>query len=254
MDSELHRILKCVRSFKAEALKAHTKDVAKNDVIGQAVGELVLMHCAQLKPAPEMYKRCINGERISCNMILDSMSDDGVMIGAVAFQVAEQLELELPDNTTRSNKAHVVLFADEEEVSPCPEIEASISIAYVNYFRQHTPSMFLQNGYLFEHIRDNSSVHEDYKKMADCFLQMQICCRDDELFYFIHECLKSIYLNNCSGQEVQVLHLFKKRYETFLYEQQGKVSQNEYNDVMLTKASLSVALEKIEKIMKKIRS
>ena len=103
MDSELQQISKCIAGFKDKAIKKYTKDVAKNDVIGQTVGSLVLAHCAQIKPVPAMYKRCMNGERISCNMILDSIGNDGVIIGAMAFQVAEQLEMELSDNAIRSN-------------------------------------------------------------------------------------------------------------------------------------------------------
>lgn len=237
----------CIAAHKERAIRNY-KGVSKKDHISDAVGALILMNLNQMKPVPRLFMRLIKNERISFNMILDSIGECGNQLGAVAYQLAEQLEIELPDNNIQMKEKPIVSYINGQELPDLNTDNIKISEVYHNYFIKHHPSMFLQNGYLFERIRDTRDEYE--AKFAGHILTIQVGCNnhDNLLMDFIHDCLLNIYEHGVTGTEIEILQKFHQGYKTTLDEELKNLNEKEQRHLITTVAVLSTSIKLIKEL------
>ncbi len=235
-----------VKHYKTHAIKEYGH-LGKKDIIGRAIESFILTNINQITPIPKMLKRCMAGEQISFNMLLDSIGEDGIVIGATAFRIAEQLEIELNDNGSKGNRQNIVAYVNGEERPDIPCEDVDFSRIYNKYFRIHPDSIFLQNGYLYERIRDNSGKYDTNNiKISESLLQMQIVCNENLLLLFAHHHMKKIYFNMSIEDMPERLSCLKDFYEDFVNEYREDTNSEQYKSAVLACTSIAATLNEIE--------
>jgi hypothetical protein len=179
-----------IDSYKETAINwSPTSGLSKNDTIHAVVRNFISDIIRNCRPQPELFQRWVNGEKISMNMMLNSIGNVGVVIGAAAFQLAEQLQIELPENATESTINAVVPVIDGEFRNEMASVESKVSGCYLDYFLQDDKAMLRHKVYLAQCLKQK---YEDDKnqvgwKVIEELLTMDIFC--PSLFDDIYFCL-----------------------------------------------------------------
>jgi hypothetical protein len=240
---------KCLAANKEMALKKQGS-MAKYDLIEEAVSTLLIISLKQIHPVPPLLKRCLAGERVSFNMILDSLGENGILLGATAYRLAEQLELEIPDDDREANKQVITTFVNGVERPEWKSENSQFTTVYRRYFVQNFPSMFFQNGYLLKLIQ--KSDHDEFQKnMAGSLIVIQVGCKDNALVEFLHDCLYGAYFHGFSEGILQVLCKIRTFYSNALDTHKDVLGESDLGSLVLTTAILTNAVENIEKIINK---
>jgi hypothetical protein len=153
-------------------------DLSKCDLINVAVANFISEIVEISRPRPKLYRRWVNGERVTMNMILDSMGDFGIVVGAAAFRLAEQLEIELPDNGLENAVNFSVPVIDGEIMEEMASHLTKVSSCYLDYFFQDSKSMLCHQVYLAQRLKQK---YEDENNQIGCeiideLLAMAISC------------------------------------------------------------------------------
>ncbi len=191
--------------------------LSKNDLIHAVVGNFISDIVRNCRPQPILFRRWVNNEKISMNMILNSMGDIGIVIGAAAFRLAEQLEYELPDNGIESTANFVVPVIDGDFRDDMASVESSVAGCYLNYFLQDDRAMFSHKAYLAKFLKQKyeDDTNQTGCKVVDELMVMEIFCSSISAEIFC--CLKSLLDNEpiveITEELLQTARSYKQRLE-----------------------------------------
>ena len=241
---------KTIEYGKKMAIKRYNKKDSKRDFISEVVGSFIISNLRQIRPLPPMLTRYWDDDSISVNMLLDSIGDCGILIGASAYRLAEQLELELPDNGIKPHQKSTAAIINGQLISGL-ELDSKISGCYLRYFEEHSLSMFLQNGYWLEQIRNAYTVSNPSKKgIADCYFQLQCVSKNSLILRFVYDMLKYLYLNDYTEEHFKYFKNMKDGYAACVNGDIDNFSEELQRDILLTYSCLSACVDEIEKIFK----
>lgn len=237
---------------KQYAIKAYTAHCSKKDVISYAVGLHVMSNLKQISPRPTLLKRCLRGDCISFNMILDSIDEKGILIGATAYRLAEQLETELVDNGIKPKSHSTAAYVDGQL---CPEIstlEIPISVMYLKYFEQHPFSIMQHNEYWFQRIRDTTSEDDHMKlDMLKSYLVLYSFCRIHRVLLFIYNKLKSLCVKADAKADIKDLEILKEDVATQLDRCNYDFNNNEHQAALSAFACIAIVIDEFKVLAEK---
>jgi len=202
---------------KQIAIEAYNEHSSKIDVISYVVGSFVLANLKQISPRPKLLKRYFRGEPVSFNMILDSIDEKGILIGATAYRLAEQLETELVDNGIKPKSQPPTVYVNGQLIPEMSSCDIPISVTYFKYFEQEPFSIFQHNQYWFQHIGD-TTPKDDYTKRQILigYISLQKLCFAPAYSLFIYDALKRLNAEPDIKTDIENLDILKEDVATQL--------------------------------------
>lgn len=181
-----------MQQFKKEAILEYpTKGLSKTDMISVTSAIFVLDRAKYAIPKPKIVRQWENGdETITMNMILDALEWTGVMIGAAAYRLAEQLEIELSDNVLEDEICHISLFRDDKYVGASEN--KKISTCYERYFYQDDKAIMFQCMYLMKLLRNNYERDNNDTGMLVLKEMIGMTIFSPSSFLCVYGCLKKL--------------------------------------------------------------
>jgi hypothetical protein len=178
---------------KQKAIQAYHEHRSKKKAINEAVVNFVLSNPQPFSPHPRLLKDYQMGKYVSFNTMIESIGDYSTLIGATAFRLAEQLEIELVDNGIESNTQATALYVNGHPSPDYSFCDVPLSKALSRYFEQEPFSIFQHNQYWFQHILDTTPKDDHTKRQILIgYISLQKLCFAPAYSLFIYDALKRL--------------------------------------------------------------
>lgn len=237
---------------KQKAIKAYNEHRSKNDVICEAVVDFVVSNPKPFSPHPSLLKDYQKGKCVCFNTMIDSIGEYGTLIGATAFRLAEQLEIELVDNGIKTKH---LFNAVDEDGHPSPDLsicDYPISKALLRYFEQEPFSIFQHNQYWFQHILDTTPKDDHTKlQILTGYISLQRLCFAPAFSLFIYDALKRLISEPDIKTDIVNLNILKEDVATQLDNHEFDSDDKDRHTALLVLVGINTVMDRFIDLVEK---
>lgn len=237
-------INQAIDNAKQMAIEAYKKDLSKKETISYVVGSFVLTNLSRISPRPKLLKRYYRGEHVSFNMILDSIDEKGILIGATAYRLAEQLETELVDNGVKSKVQSTAVYVNGQLRPEMSSWKIPISVTYLKYFEQHLFSIIQQYKYWGQRIIDTTPEDDHVRLgMLKGYSKLHTFCLIPQVSLFIYNKIKRLISNADTKADIEDLVFLRESITTQLDQYNYDCNNNEHRATLLAISCITAVID-----------